>query len=430
MSANNHAPRKPVRLHFKFDNFKRLPSRPGQSVKSEVQTDIHGNKWYIELFPGGEVSLGSFLEDEESEDDIASEDNEDVEDANDSDGEEGQSVSYDDRIFIHPLHRYFSTIYVMLKRELDITYKADVLVLDRNGNIACERPSKYGFGETWTAGKLEKDDSVDFFSLTRVDEKKILRDGALFIDVVIQFMETEGQLLQIPSRHASRMLKLLESGEKADASFVVGDKIFNVHSQIIHANAPILSDFLEQQGNTGAVIEDIHPEVFHIILKHIYTGVLPEMKKTHSSNHPYMSRKMFCYGKKLINAANRFELTDMKMAVENVLVGERILTRKNVSDYMLFADAQSCPLLKEYAISYFLLNAREVLQSKHSKRLRESVELLSEIITLQSPNPHEIRSVTELKKELMRWNLDVDGSKEMLIERLAGAETQEVTHSR
>ena len=68
------------------------------------------------------------------------------------------------------------------------------------------------------------------------------------------------------------------------------------------------------------------------------------------------------------------------MFVENVLVRERIVTKENVADYILFADAQSCPLLKEYAISYFLLYHREVLKSEQSKRLREYGELLSEIM--------------------------------------------------
>jgi hypothetical protein len=44
------------------------------------------------------------------------------------------------------------------------------------------------------------------------------------------------------------------------------------------------------------------------------------------------------------------------MGVENILVQECVMTQENASDYiLLFADAQSCPLLKEYAVSFFLL---------------------------------------------------------------------------
>ena len=72
------------------------------------------------------------------------------------------------------------------------------------------------------------------------------------------------------------------------------------------------------------------------------------------------------------------------MAVENILVRERIIDQKNVSDYTLLSDAQSCALLKEYVITYLLLHAEEVLQFEDSSRLRESSELLAEMIVLQA----------------------------------------------
>ena len=87
------------------------------------------------------------------------------------------------------------------------------------------------------------------------------------------------------------------------------------------------------------------------------------------------------------------------------------MERENVSDWILFADAQSCPLLKEYAISYFLLHSREILKSVHSKHLRESGEVLSEIIVLMSEGGGGM-TVTQLRKLLDERNLDVDGSKE------------------
>ena len=88
-----------------------------------------------------------------------------------------------------------------------------------------------------------------------------------------------------------------------------------------------------------------------------------------------------------------------------------------MSHYILFADAQSCPLLKEYAISYFLLHKSVVLKSEHSKELRESGELLAEIMLLMDNQDDEM-TVTELRKELDKRELDVDGSKAALDERL------------
>jgi hypothetical protein len=83
-------------------------------------------------------------------------------------------------------------------------------------------------------------------------------------------------------------------------------------------------------------------------------------------------------------------------------------------------------LLKEYATSFFLLHFRDVLKSEHSKCLLDSGELLSEIMSLMA-DEHEGKktmSVSQLRKELGKRKLDVDGSKETLVSRLEEAKRQ------
>ena len=132
------------------------------------------------------------------------------------------------------------------------------------------------------------------------------------------------------------------------------------------------------------------------------------------------------HGNELISASNKYELVELKMIVENTLVKERIMTKQNVSDYILFADAQSCALLKEYAIAYFLQHHRDVLQSENSKELRKSAELLSEILMLTGGENQDngALNVDGLRKELKKRGLDVDGSKDALISRLDEAKRQ------
>ena len=194
--------------------------------------------------------------------------------------------------------------------------------------------------------------------------KNILIDGALHIKVTIQIKDKENHLFQPESEHSSRMHNLLKSGEKADASFNVGGRAFPVHSQIIFAHAPILANHCDGS------IDDITPEAFQLLLEYIYSGLKPTKDDTLKQ----------C--KDLINAANKYELVELKLYVENVLVRERILTEENVADYILFADAQCCPLLKEYAMAFFTVHCREVLLSEHSKCFKESMELMSEIMLL------------------------------------------------
>jgi hypothetical protein len=101
-----------------------------------------------------------------------------------------------------------------------------------------------------------------------------------------------------------------------------------------------------------------------------------------------------------------------------------VITKKNVSEYIVFADSKCCPLLKEYALSYFVLHYKDVLKSEHSKMLCESAELLKEIIVLMGQSEDESMSVAELRKELGKLDLDVEGSKESLVSRLEEAKRE------
>jgi hypothetical protein len=73
---------------------------------------------------------------------------------------------------------------------------------------------------------------------------------------------------------------------------------------------------------------------------------------------------------------------------------------------------------------YFVLHHKEVHKSERSKILRESRELLSEIIILMGnggDRKDKSMSVAQLRNELGKRKLDVDGSKEALVLRLEEA---------
>ena len=244
----------------------------------------------------------------------------------------------------------------------------------------------------------------------------ILKDGALCIDVTIQVKDEKDDHYKHESKLSKIMMNLLESGDGADKSFKVGSSTFPVHSHILRNNAPMLANHLDrEEGKVNLIvsIEDIPATVFKMVLAFVY------------AEHSPTDKEVLEHGKDLINAANRYELSDLKMAVEHTLVRERILTTKNVSDYILFADAQSCPLLKEYAISFLRLNATEVLKSKYSECLKKSGDLLAEVVMLSNKTEDEdTLTVNELRKELSKRKLDVDGTKETLLLRLEEAKRQ------
>ena len=244
------------------------------------------------------------------------------------------------------------------------------------------------------------------------DSNSILKDGALCIDVTIQVRDELEELYDPEENraHQNKGLKLLKNKEKADVSINIRGELFQVHSLILDNYAPLLADYCKQ--NDGSSNGDIRPDVFQKVLEYVYSGICP------------FGDIVGKFGKELIDAANRFELVELKLAIERLLVRERILDKTNVADYIVFADAQSCPLLKEYAISYFLLHAKEILNSDYSKALRESGELLSEIIKMLTSQDENGIGVNELRKELSKRKLDVDGSKEALTFRLEESKQQ------
>ena len=352
---------KPALLHFKFDNFASLPSEPEDKTYSEEETDCNGHKWKLILCPGGKRS-------------------------NEKTG--------------------WISLYLWSVNKENLDARLTFTVKDANGATAKELQFERNFLNNSGTGYP----TFMKRSLILDTIKNILKDGALCINVEIQVKDDADELFQPQNDHQGKLLALLKTGERSDASFTVGSRSFKVHSQIIYANSPILASSI------NCSIYTVHPDVFQLLLEYIYSGRVPSDKQIHQ------------HGKGLIDASNRYELVQMKMFVENVLVRERILTKWNVSDYILFADAQCCPLLKEYAIRYFLMHRREVLKSECSQNLKESGELLSEIMMLTDPHDvddgTEALTVNELRKELDKLNLDVDGSKDALVSRLEEAKRQ------
>ena len=117
----------------------------------------------------------------------------------------------------------------------------------------------------------------------------------------------------------------------------------------------------------------------------------------------------------------------VKLAVETALVGNFRLDKENFAGWLLFAESKTCPLIKEAAIAYFVARSKDLLQSKAWSTLKESPELMAELMKEMSEQLNvDTRfdgrvgsmSVIRLRKKLSEEGLDLDGSKEILVSRL------------
>jgi len=364
---------KPSLLKFKFEDFESLPKEPGTTVRSEKLTDCHGNAWSLRLKPNGNM--------------------------NSDDSEDPMVALY---LYNEGTESLLVFVSIILRDALGKVYREETFdgIYEFKANKGNYGPNKF----------IKRSEVLD-------GENKILHDGALLVDVYLQFKPAPNSLHTQPSSLSSNMLELLEKGEGADASFKIGDKIFPVHKVILRTNASDLFNFCGDNDDGCPIsINDINPNIFLIILRYVYGEEVPDTSTIMASTN----------SKDIIAAANRFGVIGLKLAAETALVESSVVTTENVADWLIFADSKTCPLLKEQATACFVSRSEDVLNSESSKYLKESPKLLTELMMEISKSANKATSfgdgrnvsVNDLREQLHEKGLDVDGSKEMLIARL------------
>lgn len=295
------------------------------------------------------------------------------------------------------------------------------ILRDGHGNVAFEKdlPVTHCKKNFWVRCKK-------FAKRSKVVSNLI--EGSLHVDVMLRHMHTPKNMGQCCNPSAQNILSLLDSGDNSDVSFKVDDTIIPAHKLILQTNAPMLAGFLkDHEEGVPIEIEAVSPDVFRRVLRYIYGGIALDPRRRMTK------RERGRLGMEIIGAADRFCLVELKVAIEYLLVASCTIYTDNVADILLFADAKTCPLLKEHAISFFVARAKDVLNSKWSDKLKESPRLLQELILAAThsqsyaSNAVSDMSVSELREELRKRRLDVDGSKEILVSRLEGAKKRQRT---
>ncbi|KAL9187201.1 hypothetical protein ACHAXT_010921 [Thalassiosira profunda] len=362
------APPEPTVLQFVFDNFESLSHQPGKKTCSDTKDDGDGNSWQLQLYPGGK---------------------------NEEDNE------------------YLSMFLRLPKGKHAVNAAVSFTMRDSTGG-ACKHslmPRHHfgvgGSGWGWKKWAMRSD-------ILNANDG-ILSDGALVIDVVIQIIKEKVDFE--PTNPAlQNMRELCECNLYSNIKFKVDNEIIPAHKLVLQMNAPILAEFCGNKKHPVA-IKGTTPDVFRIVLQYVYGGDVPS------------DGIILAQGKDIIEAANRYDIVGLKLAVEGSLVKQRIMDVKNVAEWLVFADSKTCPMLKEYALSYFTCRVKDVLAHKSSANLKESPELLQEAMLAMSSHftkdhftEADKMSVGELRAKLDSMGLDVDGSKETLVSRLSGLE--------
>jgi hypothetical protein len=126
-----------------------------------------------------------------------------------------------------------------------------------------------------------------------------------------------------------------------------------------------------------------------------------------------------------LEVADRFGCSGLKLLAESEIVKAGVNV-KNAAELLLFADAHCCALLREAAFNVCVANAANLKCSAGWTQLKESPELLAELFVAATASPTsesdlDMMKVATLRQKLEEKNLDVDGTREMLIQRLKDA---------
>ncbi|KAK1734279.1 BTB/POZ and MATH domain-containing protein [Skeletonema marinoi] len=370
-----------------FDNFEELPSAKGQMALSSTFS-CFGNQWRIKLHPGGYSEsltgmVAVFLE----------------------------RCSGDRKLAI----------------KYSIGFNGDEERMIRLGKSVFDGSVSWGWANFYSRSEIIGDD----------EEGGFLVNGALTLYVGIQLDEF------IPKNPASSfMLKLFNDENSADIVFEIceqhksdsesdrkraktsTEKLYHAHRFILqHYSAELSALCATSDGMTPIIITDVKPEVFRHLLYYVYGGEISD-------------EDFAVHEKDFINAADKYEVTNLKLEAEVWYVNNTEITIDNVIDNLLYADAMNCALLKESVMDFIVESKEEVMQrvsfqdvpgdvckdllaavSRHYEKDSPGDDGEGETEVEKTYSKMRIRDLRQ-KLDEKGLGLDIDGSREALIANL------------
>ncbi len=167
------------------------------------------------------------------------------------------------------------------------------------------------------------------------------------------FSSSEGQLID-------NMEALFQDRKFTDVSLVVRGRQFEAHKSILSARSPVFAAMFQhptrEKMSNQIVVQNIEPEVFHEVLRYIYTGRVPRL---YHMEEPMASQ--------LFYAADKYLLEKLKQECEKHLINQ--LSAENCLKLLSLADRHTAVSLKQNALDYVRRFPAEVMETDNWKKL-------------------------------------------------------------
>uniref|UniRef100_A0A6T5STR7 BTB domain-containing protein n=1 Tax=Skeletonema marinoi TaxID=267567 RepID=A0A6T5STR7_9STRA len=214
---------------------------------------------------------------------------------------------------------------------------------------------------------------------------------------------------------------------------------FYAHRSILSGCAPMLAALFDAE-DTGRMISaqigDVKPDIFQYMLGYVYGGSVPK-------------EELMTHAKDIINAADKYSIVNLKLEAEAVYLNSTIFTVDNAMDNLLYADAKNCALLKETVLDFLAENSTEAINNisfadfpgsvvkdlmiafdRSKKRIIQDhcSDSEGEDNDDDDGEDYSLMRVSELRRKLDGKGLDVDGSREAMIEALKNSTVLSYAH--
>ena len=253
-------------------------------------------------------------------------------------------------------------------KPVDVTFSLTV------GGVK-EGPGTKKFGRGSAGKKLEGCESTNvgwkkFASHDEFERTGALSDGKLTIVAEVSVppssmgapQATTVEALPEPASMQALVLAdlgaLLDDVDTADVTLVVDGRDFQAHSQVLAARSRMLKALLSRDAAESRRVEldGVDPEVFKLLLRHLYTGELPEGDADTPEMHQH-----------LLEAADRFGVPSLLQASQRALMGG--LSVESVGYTLVLAEKHSAKALKAAALRYVSEHSQEVTETEGWKHL-------------------------------------------------------------
>jgi hypothetical protein len=354
-----------------------------------------GNQWLLSIYPGGdptaEEGMTSLYLYNESDKAIDIQYGFSVNDGN------GKQVAYDRSSRPHS----FSTLGINRGLGVDFALRSDLLRYLVNGALVIDIHMKLA-----TPTKSVPPPFIPENPLTKMIQEEFLEEK--YSDIVFEVRGDQRK------DNATKVAKITPA-------------TFPAHRIIVAKFSNTLAEICASGGGDNGTnpipieIDYVTPDIFRHLLSYMYgmTISIDDMKS---------------HAKEIIDAADQFGVTSLKLEAEVCLVNNTLFDMENVKELLLYADSKNCALLKEAAMDYMLENKDAVFKNIRFDDAPGS--LVSDVfaaiaraektkdggVSVDAGNKNASRfmsmRISELRRMVHEKGLDVDGSREMLIASL------------